>query len=41
MFDLVNYGDIVIKKPENPEKPENPDEYFNESEIYDFIINIK
>ena len=41
MFDLVNYGDIVIKKPEKQEKTESSDEFFNESEIYDFIINIK
>ena len=41
MFDLVNYGDIVIKKSEDKEKPQTDDEYFNKSDIYDFIINIK
>ena len=41
MFDLVNYGDIVIKKSDDQEKQESSEEFFNKSEIYDFIINIK
>ena len=42
MFDLVNYGDIVIKNTEEKEKQESDSsDFFNKSDIYDFIINIK
>ena len=41
MFDLVNYGDIVVRDSREKEKKEKNDDFFNKSEIYDFIINIK
>ena len=42
MFDLVNYGDIVIKDTgKEEEKKEIKEDYFSKSDIYEFIINIK
>ena len=41
MFDLVNYGDIVVRDAAEKEKKKDEEKYFSSSEIYDFIINIK
>ncbi len=41
MFDLVNFGDIVLPEDEKKEKTEDGSDYFSETDIYDFIITIK